>query len=340
MISAVKETSNDTVIQGLREWLEDMIKNKGVSITNIACEANVNRSQISNFVNHGEHTTTLIKKLLELDSRINKPNSQINLQVPPEQVKSKKENVFLNGLIQTEDFTQALGICKLCYEDGEMGVIIGHAGSGKTTAMLEFCKDRPDAIYFRGTVTMSVKEMLAAIGEALGLGAIYGTRERLMKIIVLALKTCPETLIIDEADQLVDKHSITRLETLRAIWDQTHTGMVLCGMPKLAKYLVKGPTADDGNLAQVYSRIRRAYRMKGVSREEMLKILEQFNVTEGAKKYLLTRGASANMGGLRRFTRLMQNALQLVEGKEPITLDIVKEADSLLVTPETLGVSI
>lgn len=336
MVHLVKEEEKETLILQLRDWVNDKVRTNGVAVATLATEAGTNRSLLSGFLNHGRHTPGLIEKLLTLKERFEAESDL--LAAPPEQVKSKKKN-FLNGLITTEDFQQAVGICSMCHDDGEIGVIIGHAGAGKTTALLEFCKERPDVLLIRASNTMSVKEMLGAIGTGLGLGHIYGSKERMVRMIVLALKRNPVTIVIDEADQLVDKYSVTRLETLRTIWDHAQIGMVLCGMPKLAKYLVKGPGSDE-NLAQIYSRIRRAYRMKGVSRDEMLQILDRYDISEPAKKYLLTRGATANQGGLRRFTRLMQNAMDLVEENETITLDIIREADGLLVTPESLGIGI
>lgn len=336
MVHAVKEAEKNARILELRDWVNDKVRTHGVAVATLAMEAGTNRSLLSNFLNHGRHTPGVIEKLLALKERLESESDLLN--APPEQVKSRSENTFLN-LIMTEDFQQAVGLCSLCHDDGEIGVIIGHAGSGKTTALLEFCKDRPDVLMIRGSNTMSVKEMLATIGTGLGLGPIYGSKERMVRTIILALKRNPVTLIIDEADQLVDKYSVSRLETLRTIWDHTHVGMILCGMPKLAKYLVKGPGSDE-NLAQIYSRVRRAYRMRGVSRDEMLLILDRFNITEPARKYLMARGATIHQGGLRRYTRLMQNALDLVEENEPITLEIIREADGLLVTPESLGMGI
>ncbi len=333
MVSMVQEAERDARILELRDWVNDKVRGHGVAIATLAMEAGVNRSLLSSFLNHGRHTPGLIEKLLALRDRLEKESQLI--AAPPEQVKSRK----VSELIMTEDFQQAVGICSLCHENGEIGVIIGHAGTGKTTALLEFSKDRHDVVMIRGSSTMSVKEMLITIGTGLGLGFLYGSKERMIRTIILALKRNPVTLVIDEADQLVDKHSVSRLEALRTIWDHTHVGMVLCGMPKLAKYLVKGP-GNDENLAQIYSRISRAYRMKGVSREELMEILDRYNLTEQAKKYLVTRGAVINQGGLRRLTRLMQNAMDLVEENEAITLEIIREADSLLVTPETLGISI
>lgn len=336
-VEVLKIMENDgSVAQDLRAWVKDQLEEKGVAITTLATTAGVNRSLLSRFINHGECNDSMVERLKALRERMEgEPGDDASMMDTAVNREFKREI----GLMYTEDFQQAVGICSMCHRDGEIGVIIGHAGSGKTTALKEFSKDRPDVLYVRAKVTMTVKGLLQAIGEGLGLDGISGSKEKMVDQIIAALRENPVMLIIDEADLLVDKFSVTRLETIRAIWDETHTGLVICGMPKLAKFLVKGPGGGE-NLAQIYSRVRRAYRMKGVSREELLQILSGFNITEQARKYLLSRGASIAHGGLRRFTRLLQNALDLVKDDEAITLEIIKEADGLLVTPEALGLGI
>lgn len=333
MVSLMAEKGRDDLILELRDWVSDKVNGQGVALATLANEAGINRSLLSGFFNHGRHTSTVLEKLMTLRDRLEKESELI--VAPPEQVKSRK----LGDIIMTEDFQQAVGICSICHNNGELGVIIGHSGAGKTTALLEFCRDRDDVVMVRGSNTMSVKEMLISIGTGLGLGFIYGSKERMIRTIILALKRNPITIIIDEADQLVDKYSVARLEAIRTIWDHAQVGIVLCGMPKLAKYLVKGP-GNDNNLAQIYSRISRGYKMKGASRDELKEILDKYNLTEQAKKYLMARGAAINQGGLRRLFKLLGNALDLVNGDEDITLEVIREAESLQVTPETLGISI
>lgn len=335
VLNMLKKDNEDLGIQALREWTKDQVEKKGVTVSTLAAEIGFSRPLLSTFINHGKSSSNLVERLMALRERVEGVAQPDNSDSPPRQRNFKREI----GLLHTEDFQQAVGICSMCHRDGEIGVIIGHAGSGKTTALEEFCADRIDVKYIRAKITMNVKTLLVAIGESLDLGEISGSKEKLLRTIINELRQNPVTLIIDEADLLVDKYSVAKLETLRAIWDETRTGMIICGMPKLAKYLVKGPGGDE-NLAQIYSRIRRAHRMRGVSRDELTQILEGFNISEAAKKYLMARGASVTQGGLRRFTRLLKNALDMVEDGEAISLEIIKEADGLLVTPETLGLGL
>ena len=191
-------------------------------------------------------------------------------------------------------------------------------------------------IYFRADGSISSKDLLAEIGEELGLGYLEGSRYRILKQIVIRLKSNPVLIVIDEADQLASKESVKKLEILRSIWDEAKTGIVLCGHPRLVAYLVKGPGGKE-NLAQLYSRVRRAYRMNGIAREEALSALEGYDLDEGAKDYLVKAATSKAHGGLRRFARLLQNAFDICAEGEKITLEIIKEADQMLVSPESLG---
>ncbi|GBF34114.1 DNA transposition protein [Desulfocucumis palustris] len=340
----------DKEIQELQEWAAGYVKNQGVTVATMATEANINRSLLSQFINHGKYNQNLIDNLKALRGRIEPETTEADVQVnagqskksqsppPPQSQLMPKKYSHEFGIQQTEDFLSAVGICSKCYKDRTIGAIIGHAGSGKTTVLEEFAKGRPDVVLIRANITMTVKGLLLAIGEAIGLGIISGSKERMLGQIVAELKSNPQMIIVDEADMLVDRFSVVRLETLRAIWDQAQIALVICGMPKLAKFIVKGPGGDE-NLAQIYSRIQRGYKMKGVSKDELTKILDNFNMDEPAKKHLLTRGASLTHGGLRRLSRILQNALDMTEEGEQITLEIIQLACSLLVTPETLGLS-
>jgi hypothetical protein len=182
---------------------------------------------------------------------------------------------------------------------------------------------------------MSSKELLQEIGSGLGI-TLEGSRRNMIKQIIRRLKDDAALVIIDEADLLVSKDSVKKLEVLRSIWDGAKSGLVLAGPPRLATFLVKGPGGRE-NLAQFYSRVRRAYTMKGVSREEVMRFLDGISVDKEATNYLMKAAIAKTNGGLRRFKRLLQNALDLIEPGEIITLAVVKEADSLLVSPRSLG---
>lgn len=344
----------------LREWLADLVENQGVSVTAAAKESGISRSVLSLYLHgHRPASTDMRNKLTNLrairmanadNNESHEPirkeakitDSQVSAfqehlaPVLTKSVKANQNNASRDkGLLLTEDLRQVLGVCGMCLEDGEIGVVIGPAGSGKTTALKEFCRRESRAIYIRADITMSAKELLLEIGSGLSID-LDGSRRNMIRQIVQRLKFEAVLVIVDEADLLVSKESVKKLEILRSIWDEAQTGVVLAGPPRLATFLVKGPGGRE-NLSQFYSRVRRAYTMKGVSRQEVSCFLDGIAIDKEAAKYLGTAAISKANGGLRRFSRLLHNAQDLTEPGETITLAIVKEADSLLVSPRSLG---
>lgn len=319
----------------LRAWLNDLIKNRGVTVTTIAREMGVSHSLISQFLSGTKKSNNLIAKLQQFRTRVEQAAGNEAQERAAEDTTILPHPAFPAGLFMTEDLRQVLGLCAMCQEDGEIGVVIGPAGSGKTTALQEFCRREQRTAYIKADVTMSPKELLFEIGQKLGV-SLSGSRRAMARQIVNQLRLDPVLIIVDEADVLVSRDSVLKLDVLRGIWDEAHSGLVLAGPPVLAKYLVKGP-GGQSNLAQFYSRVRRAYYMKGVTRDEAMQILSGYRMTEEARNYLVAAAVSKAHGGLRRFTRLLQNALDLCEPGETITTEIVREADGMLVSPKTLG---
>lgn len=332
----VLDFAGDTGESELRSWLRAQV-HQGVTVSTLAAELGFSRSLVSQFMSGSKPASEkLLRSICELRDKV---SAAKGADSGGEWASDAVDAGIMSGgseLFETEDLVQVLGLCSMCQADGEIGIITGPPGAGKTTALKEFCDREPFTVYIRADVTMSGKELIKELGEALGV-SIQGSQRNRVRQIIKRLRDSSAMIIIDESDLLVSKDSVKKLEILRAIWDETQCGLVLAGLPRLAVYLVKGPGGNE-NLSQFYSRVRRAYAMKGIRPDEVRRVLAGYDMTDAAKKYLAAAAASKAQGGLRRFNRLVQNSLDLVEAGETITLEIVKEADAMLVSPATLGV--
>ncbi|TEB10022.1 AAA family ATPase [Pelotomaculum propionicicum] len=335
----VNDTNKDE--QELRLWLTNQVKEQGVMISFLAREIGYSHSMLSQFIAGNKCSKNLLKKIRRLKEKADQASGGDILQRADLPVSldgiSDSDKPF-KDLIETDDLASVLGLCSLCRADGEIGVITGAPGTGKTTALEEFRGREPFTVYIRADVTMSGRELVKELGDKLGVDIQEGTQRSKIKQIIKHLRDDPVLVIVDEADLLVSRDSVKKLEILRTIWDEAHCGLILAGLPRLATFLVKGPGGRE-NLSQFYSRVRRAYAMKGVKRSEILPALAGYNMTDAARNYLVTAATSKAQGGLRRYHRLLQNALDLVEQGETITLEVVQEADSMLVSPKTLGLA-
>ena len=78
-------------------------------------------------------------------------------------------------------------------------------------------------------------------------------------------------LIIDEADKLINKYTQKKMEILRGIFDQSNVGIVIAGEPRLETEL-------KGNLARFANRMDFYYKLKGLSKNEVVDYLEGYTL--------------------------------------------------------------
>ena len=73
-------------------------------------------------------------KLLEMKRKLEARSQEQEANAVREEAGRRKI-----GIIQTEDFRRVLGLCEMCLADGEIGLVVGLPGTGKTVALLEYC---------------------------------------------------------------------------------------------------------------------------------------------------------------------------------------------------------
>lgn len=249
----------------------------------------------------------------------------------------KKVKVFLGeynrdkglrwGFVETRTVKMINEVCSLCYGNADMGVIYGNAGFGKTTSLERYARQNEEfAAYLKCYITSSGRILMIAIKKALGLPDTgYKNSHQLMEEVIDFLCAQHRLLIIDEADLL----SVRALEMLRAIFDDSQCGMVLCGLPRLLMNLTVGPQAKD-NLAQLYSRIGIQVQTPNISYEELQKILHSYKITD--KKIVDVFFKKVRSGGMRKLAKILMRSLRLAEiNRSEVTEKIIEKAEGLLI---------
>ena len=135
-------------------------------------------------------------------------------------------------------------------EAGDLAVIYGGAGLGKTCTCEEYQRRNPNVwIATMAPDTARIYAALEEIAEAANLRSIPVRASRLRRELVKRFQGTGGLLIIDEAQHL----SVDALESIRAIHDATGVGLVLSGNEKVYTALFGGSRA--ATFAQLYSRV-------------------------------------------------------------------------------------
>lgn len=204
---------------------------------------------------------------------------------------------------------------------GDISLIYGDAGLGKTVSLKKYVSLHPDTIYIElkdcDKSTKGVCEkILFNIGKEL-----HGVDRLLVDTITDYLTNNPRLIIIDEAQHL----SIRALENLRAINDSTETGIVLCGNPTVYDRM---HGRGQAHFAQLYSRIGIRRHIVEPDLEDITKIFLNYELDKESLLYL--HKLALQRGGIRNCVKVLNIALQLRDDeKEPLTIDHLQSACQL-----------
>lgn len=333
--------------KSLRDKLQEYLTKTGTSITAAANSMGYSRSAISQYLNgkYVSDTTELEKKVQEYlgehagylqrleDKRARRASREAGTEWTAEPVEAPEgTDAAPHGLpdkvkyFESTDFMQIIGLCHTCQQDGNLGIVVGRSGQGKTHALKKYSA-MPRVAYVECDDTMGCRDLVEAIETQVGLGHSYGGSiwKRVNRIREFFNVNTGYLLIVDEADKLVSKYTQKKMEILRGIFDQSQVGLVVAGEPRLEGLL-------KGNLERFANRLDLYYKLKGLTTAELAAYLEPYEVDEDAANELALRALGARNGCFRLFDRTMNNCRRILEksGKTRITMKVIAEASSLM----------
>lgn len=162
-----------------------------------------------------------------------------------EEDKAKNRTVRVS-FVKTRLAGKCLSLLRNTHLDGDIGVLYGSAGLGKSETLKHYASTYRDVILIEADPGYTAKVLLQELCERLGVGK-RGNIHELTENCVSALRGTGWLIAIDEAELLPYR----ALEVLRRIHDRSGVGVVLAGMPRLLLNL-KGRM---GEYAQLYSRV-------------------------------------------------------------------------------------
>lgn len=296
----------------------------------------VGRAVVSNYLN-GKQVSASAKKIKEFEAWLENWLAENGepVSIHPQAVDSEREAgqripvTFQKRVnFETADFNGVTAICTICQEMHKLGLVFGNTGYGKTYALRNYAK-LPRVAYLECNDIMNGKDIIRRLERAVGLPKGTGSvDERMENFSSFLSANKGYLLIIDEADKLLNKYTIQRIEMFRTIMDaaEGNAGIVFAGEPSLKAKL----TSYDIRLA---NRMGNEYELKGLTRSEVEGYFEGFEVEDEAFEELCCRAYNRKTGCFRLLDRTLDNVMHILKitGKNVITYDVLKEASSMMV---------
>lgn len=202
---------------------------------------------------------------------------------------------------------------------GDIAVIYGGAGLGKTTAVRRYALISPQVWVATMTpASASVVTCLEEICEQIGI-AFSGGAARLHRAICRKISGTGGLLIIDEAQHL----SVAALDQLRSIYDATGVGIALVGNEAVYTRMAGGQRA--AYLDRLFSRIGKRVPLNGASRQDVQALAGAWGMSDDCRRAL--EGIAAMPGALRGVTKAIRLASATASAAgRPVCCDDVKDA--------------
>ncbi|MCI8862109.1 MAG: AAA family ATPase [Lachnospiraceae bacterium] len=225
------------------------------------------------------------------------------------------------AIAQTQTVDEIFMAVSFAEAAGDISLIYGDAGLGKTISLKRYVSMHPDAIYIElKDCDKSVKGVCEKILSRIG-KLQRGTDRLLVDIITKYLSSTPRLIIIDEAQHL----SIRALENLRAINDVTESGIVLCGNPTVYDRM---HGRGQAHFAQLYSRIGIRRHVTEPTLDDITAIFQPYCLDKESLLYL--HKLALQRGGIRNCIKVLNIALQFQDTeKEPLNIDHLQSAYQL-----------
>lgn len=287
--------------QEVANELSDFMELSGKSQQQIAKETTLSASVISQFLNHSykgnnEEVAKTILKYLEM-ARL--------------RMSEAKHVCFYKGMHNTKS---VLFACFHAHRHGDIALVCGDAGAGKTTALEHYADEHPGVVMVTAnSCTSSASSVLQMIARKTG-KTLAGKKEVLMALLVDHFKNTGRLIIIDEADHL----TMAALQAVRNLNDQAGVGIVLSGNNKIYTQMLQGSKCSE--LEQLRTRIVLRRMVKNeYSQAEFKEIFP--SVPESCIPYLIRLATDES---LRTAIKILELAYDYTDSMDIKTLKMVR----------------
>lgn len=246
---------------------------------------------------------------------------KIEAYLDVQESKAQREELHIN-FVSTRTTRRIAEVMRDAHEGGEVAVIYGQAGLGKTQAVKHYCEQNPAAVLIEANPSFTALVLMRKLATACKL-VNTGSLNDLFEAVADRLRDSGRLIVVDEAENL----PLRALEILRRLHDDTGCGLVMSGMPKLVANL----RGKHGELVQLYSRVSVALPLGDSLPDEELAEIAKSALPQADEETLSEIVKQAN-GNTRRMSKLMRGAVRTAN-KNGIQLQagIVKKYSSLII---------
>ncbi len=309
----------------LSTMLREYLRENKISQAECARAIGYSPTTLSRFIK-GEYPTEeleeAVSKYLTDNGRL---NPDIDITAPTQSETAAQKNTReLPEFFESRDAVEIIGLCSACQEYGQWGIVYGKPGTGKTHTLRHYAKlDR--VIYISCTANTNARDLIGRIEKGIGLPRTSKSKdERIEAIKEFFSVNKGYLLIIDEADKLLSKYSMVKIDIIKTIFDDSNIGVVIAGESTLK-------TQISNLMHYIENRIGLYSEPRGLNATEVKSFLKDFNVDERAMLELVNRATVNRKACFRLLTRTLQNVLHLVKDDRAITIDDINKASSMMI---------
>ncbi|MDX9788804.1 MAG: AAA family ATPase [Desulfobacterales bacterium] len=300
-----------TEVLSTKDKVKRLMDEQSVSQNQIARESGISASAISGYLkgSYAGDTSSVEDKLEKW------------LLSSQKRAQQKRSFLPIPEWISLPTSERVLEVLQYAHHAGDIGVIYGASGVGKTYTLKHYEEKNPNVwVCVMTPAHAGVSPCLEEIAFALDMKGVSGRSARLLREIIRRVRDTNGLLVIDEAQHLLP----SAIEVIRSIHDATGIGVVLCGNESVYARLTGG--ARTATFAQLFSRIGKRLKIIKPVKGDIFGIAGAFGVENGkAQQAVLEIGRKP--GGLRGVVKTLRLAVVISAGAgREIDESIIKAA--------------